>query len=272
MIAVSFDPKIKTVEQGQAWMTDYIKNPPTSPIEAVKKFADVTGVSGTLTTALSSIIPGASFIMPALSGILSLFGSGVPSIGELTLNAISDLSKQVSAVAQELKKALTAEIEVSAQKTIDIVLAGQTEIAQQQSAAAVLTSAIQASILDDAERIKNNQYADFLAESQKAQEQAISDLTKMVNDTQKAINAFYDNQLADVIAQLSALIGPFLDLFQSYLDKKNAPVPVQSRAIATPAAVAPGSLPDSGAGSNSMILIIAGIALLIVISQKKKKN
>lgn len=269
---ITVDSKIKTVEDGKAFIVDFAKNPPKTPLSAVKMFSDATGVTGSLTGALSAVIPGFSFVLPAVSGILSLFGDGSPSIGEVTLDAIKNLSGQLNKVAEQLQTALTEEIKESAQKTIEIVLAGQTEIAKQQSAISVISSIIHEDILDKVAAEKNEAYTLFLAETKTLQENTINDLRNMVLASQKSIDIYYDSQMSEILRSLADLIAPFMDLFDEFLvaEKEKADMPVQSRAVQNITTIQDKTdLP--GIATNYLPLIaVASIAFMFM--SKSKKN
>lgn len=266
---VTFDPKIKNADDAKKWMTNFITHPPETPLEAVKMFADVSGVGGTITAGLTAAVPALGMVLPILSGILDLFGGGGPSIGQITLEAIGQLGKQINAVAEKLQKALTFEIEKSAQKVIDVVLQGQTEIAREQSAALAMTSAIEASILDEAAAQKNEIYAQFLAETEAAQTEAMQNLQAMLAKAQETVNQYYDTELAQIVTMLAELVGPFLAELEKYITAQKMQMPVTaSRSAAAPIKTeSPPVIPE---GQNNMIYIIAATGLLFILMKRKK--
>lgn len=268
-VEVTFDPKIKNAEDAKKWMKDFISHPPDTPFEAVKMFADVSGIGGTVTAGLAAAVPGIGMVLPMLSGILDLFGGGGPSIGQITLEAIANLGKQLNAVAERLQKALTFEIEKSAQKVIDVVIQGQTEIAREQSAALAMASAIEASILDEAAAQKNEIYAQFLAETEAAQTEAMQNLQAMLAKAQETVNQYYDTELAQIVAMLAELVGPFLAELEKYLSVPKTETPViASRSAAAPIKTeSPPVIPE---GQNNMIYIIAAAGLLFILMKRKK--
>lgn len=272
-LALTVDPKIKTAEDGQKFMVDFVRNPPKSPIEAVKLFANVTGIGGTVTAAIATAFPLVGSVLPLLSGIFSMFGGGGPSIGEVTLTAIQNLGTQINAVAERLENVLTAEIQSSAQKTIDVVLAGQNEIARQQSAVSVFVSTIQADILDAVAVEKNTAYAEFLAATNEAQAQAMDDLKKMLADAQAAVNKVYDSQLAEILNTMYSLIAPFLDALNGFLSDQNQSAAPATRAIAAPAAqVEPPVQIESKSDNINYVFFALAAGAFFLISSKRKKN
>ncbi len=267
--SLTVDPKVKTAEGARDMLVGFVKNPPQSPIEFVKFAADFTGVGASVTGALSSIIPGGAFIMPALSAIFSLFGGGGPSVGELTLTAIHDLGVQVSKIAEQLQSVLSSKIEASAQKVINVVLSGQTEIAREQTAVAVFVNTIQADLLDQVEAEKNIAYADFLDETQKIQNEAIERLTAMLNAARAAVDSEYAKQLTQIIAMIQQMSAELIDFFNMYL-AANVPVPiVANRAL--PASQTPTATQPQPSESGNMI-IYAGIGGLILWFLFRKKR
>lgn len=270
---LAFQPKIKSAEDGKKFITDFAQNPPTSPIEAIKNFADATGVSGTVTAAISTAFPLAGSVLPMLSGIFSLFAGGAPSIGEVTLSAIKNLGEQINAVAKRLENILTAEIQSSAQRTIDLVLEGQNEIARQQSAASVFINTIEAQILDNVELEKNVIYAEFLAATNEAQAQAMNELKKMLADYQTSINKFYDLQLAEILNTIYSMVEPLLNALNDYLSDQNQSSVQASRETSFPTIQPkpPGKIAAESNNMNFVMLCLAAAGFML-ISMKRKKN
>jgi hypothetical protein len=267
---VTTDPKVKTIEDAQVEIVNFSKNPPQTPFEMAKYMANLTGIGATVTTAISSIFPLAGSILPILSGIFDAFSSG-PSLGQVMLDAINGLSKQISAMADDLKKAFDLKIDLSTQKTIDVVLTGISDSAKEQSAVDVFNSYNQSADLLKLNVDKNDSYIAYLNDLKAARENTYSQINDMIESSRKDFDDQYQVLLNQINAMISEVLGPILDAFDLYLSDLKAkelaselPAPVvRSVPIAQ-------DQPKTKESTNPLVFL--GIAALILILTKKKKK
>ena len=125
-------PKIQTVDQAAKFTADFVNNPPQTPLEVVRVAASAFDASGVVGQGLALAFPLVGSVLPALTGIFSLFGGSGPSIGEITLTAIAQVSEQIQKGFQAVTDTLSKVTELQAQRTIDTVLSGVTELAREQ--------------------------------------------------------------------------------------------------------------------------------------------
>lgn len=270
-VSITADPKVKTAEDAKNLVVGFMKNPPQNPLEFIAFAADMTGVGAALTLAVGAMIPGGALIMPMLSGILSMFGGGGPTVGELTLKAIANLSQQINQIAEQIKTALKLEIQISAQRVIDVVLAGQTEVARQQSAAQVFISTIQAEILDQAAIEKQQAYTDFLTQSQAMQNEAMASLQKMLQDAQALVDAEFTKQMQQIILMIQDLMGDFLSMLDGFLTPIKTPAPAAvSRSVPILASAPPANNAPAESASIMPFLLLGAVGLLFLMKRKKR--
>lgn len=263
MVTVTTQPKITDIKSAQAEMTDFVKNPPSSPGAAVYKMADMLGVGATVQTAVTSIFPVAGALMPAISDLLSAFSSA-PSIGEVMLSAVNALSVQISEGFKNLENALRIEIEAQADRTIDVVLSGASELAKEQSAALVFENYNVAAAADALREQKAKAYKVAMQDIYNLRKSALEKLQGQLQQVQQELENQYQNALQQVRAIIASIAPQILDALNSYLaqfeQQESRALPVES--------VLPGE--SAARGSNGMLLILLGGAALFLIGSKKR--
>lgn len=196
-------PKIQTVDQAAKFTADFVNNPPQTPLDVVRVAASAFDASGVVGQGLALAFPLVGSVLPALTGIFSLFGGSGPSIGEITLTAIAQVSEQIQKGLQAVTDTLSKVTELQAQRTIDTVLSGVTELAREQSAVEVYKTFSASAILDQVEAQKAEIFANY-TETLNAQRAAwIADIQKALSEAQAKTAAQYEI----VQAQIAAIAG-----------------------------------------------------------------
>jgi len=196
-------PKIQTVDQAAKFTADFVNNPPQTPLDVVRVAASAFDASGVVGQGLAFAFPLVGSVLPALTGIFSLFGGSGPSIGEITLTAIAQVSEQIQKGLQAVTETLSKVTELQAQRTIDTVLSGVTELAREQSAVEVYKTFSASAILDQVEAQKAEIFAEY-TETLNAQRAAwVADIEKALSEVQAKTAAQYDI----VQAQIAAIAG-----------------------------------------------------------------
>lgn len=196
-------PKIQTVDQAAKFTSDFVNNPPQTPLDVVRVAASAFDASGVVGQGLALAFPLVGSVLPALTGIFSLFGGSGPSIGEITLTAIAQVSEQIQKGLQAVTDTLSKVTELQAQRTIDTVLSGVTELAREQSAVEVYKTFSASAILDQVEAQKAEIFANY-TETLNAQRAAwVADIQKALSEAQAKTAAQYEI----VQAQIAAIAG-----------------------------------------------------------------
>lgn len=196
-------PKIQTVDQAAKFTADFVNNPPQTPLDVVRVAASAFDASGVVGQGLALAFPLVGSVLPALTGIFSLFGGSGPSIGEITLTAIAQVSEQIQKGLQAVTDTLSKVTELQAQRTIDTVLSGVTELAREQSAVEVYKTFSASAILDQVETQKAEIFAEY-TETLNAQRAAwVADIQKALSEAQAKTAAQYEI----VQAQIAAIAG-----------------------------------------------------------------
>jgi hypothetical protein len=212
---ITIKPKLTTIDEAAKFTADFARNPPKTPLEMVKVAASAFDASGVFGQALSIAFPIVGTVLPALSGIFSLFSGGGPSIGEVTLNAIAQVSQQIQKGFQAVTDTLTKVTEFQAQRTIDTVLSGVNELAKEQSAVQVYKTFTASAILDNVEKQKAQIYADYIETLNRQRQQWISDVKEALEKAQNQTNAQYEF----VQAQIANIAGGLFYEIKSGLEK-----------------------------------------------------
>ena len=196
-------PKIQTVDQAAKFTSDFVNNPPQTPLDVVRVAASAFDASGVVGQGLALAFPLVGSVLPALTGIFSLFGGSGPSIGEITLTAIAQVSEQIQKGLRAVTDTLSKVTELQAQRTIDTVLSGVTELAREQSAVEVYKTFSASAILDQVEAQKAEIFANY-TETLNAQRAAwVADIQKALSEAQAKTAAQYEI----VQAQIAAIAG-----------------------------------------------------------------
>jgi len=205
-------PKITTVNEAAKFTNDFVRNPPQTPLEVVRVAASAFDADGVVSQGLGFAFPLVGSVLPALTGIFSLFGGSGPSIGEITLTAIAQVSEQIQKGFQAVTETLSKVTEIQAQRTIDTVLSGVTELAREQSAVEVYKTFSASAILDQVETQKAAIFAEY-TETLNAQRAAwVADIEKALTEAR----AKTDAQYTLVQSQLAGIAG---GVFQQINDK-----------------------------------------------------
>lgn len=194
---------MQTVDQAAKFTADFVNNPPQTPLDVVRVAASAFDASGVVGQGLALAFPLVGSVLPALTGILSLFSGSGPSIGEITLTAIAQVSEQIQKGFQAVTDTLSKVTELQAQRTIDTVLSGVTELAREQSAVEVYKTFSASAILDQVEAQKAEIFAEY-TETLNAQRAAwVADIQKALSEAQAKTAAQYEI----VQAQIASIAG-----------------------------------------------------------------
>jgi len=195
--------KIQTIDEAAKFTADFVSNPPTTPAQIVQVAATAFDASGVVSQGLGFAFPLVSSVLPAIAGIFSMFGGGGPSIGEITLTAIAQVSEQISKGFAAVTDTLTKVAEQQAQRTIDTVLSGVTEIAKEQSAVEVYKTFSASAILDNVERQKAEIFATYTETLNQQRSAWVQDIQNAIADAQTKTHAQYEI----VQAQIAGIAG-----------------------------------------------------------------
>jgi len=258
-VEITIDPKAKTAEQAAETMRDFVKRPPQDPVEAVVRFGELLNPSAQVGAAIADFFPAASFAVSLLSDLFG--GFSAPSIGELTLKAISDLSAQLNKGLATLEKNLSKEIFEQSQRTIDVVLSGVDEVARQQSATIVFTE-LNARAIADSVRIESALlYENAQAELIKIRQESLQQLQADLERAREALNDQFQSALQKALSMVQQLAPVILAALEEVAAPPQA---VQSRAL-------PG-VENDATGSAAPLLALGGIGVLLWLATRKKKN
>mgnify|MGYP003391250985 FL=1 len=178
------------------------------------KIADAAfNVSGVVAGGVVAAFPFAAPLLPLMSGIFSMFGgiSG-PSIGQITLEAIGQVSQQISAGFQAVTETINKVAEFQATRTIDTVLSGVTELAKEQSAINVYKHFTADNILTNLEAEKALVFEEYTKSVNTERAAWVADIQAALQKAQAQTDAQYkliQTQLAGIAG------GVFEDLSQA---------------------------------------------------------
>lgn len=271
--SITLNPKIKDAQSAQREMVNFVKNPPTNPVDAVKKFGSMLGVGSVVSAGLTAAFPFAAPILPMLSGIFDLF-SDAPSLGEMTLDAINSLSTQLNEGLNNLREATESIVKEQAQLTIDVVLQGSEQIAREASAVSVFRAIAVDTILEETLQEKKAMYIEFLQEMQDYREKALSNLSGEIEKAQNEINEKYMQLLGQVYGMIAEIAPAMLDALDNFLALQESGQGT-TRAIDqdTPALFQEKSPSASAqAGDNKLLLLGAAVAAGGVAFWYSQKN
>jgi len=182
---------IKTEPQAQAAMLDTLKNPPKSPVQAFQWLTKNVNMSAAFGKTIGGLIPGVGSVLGSLTDIFSAFSSA-PSLGEIVLDGLSQLSTQITELKSELTKTIEKTAEIQTQKTVDYVLQGVDEIQQEVSALQIMQSMTNEAAIQQMAIEKNQAYAEYLAEYEKIQSAAYRELSDIINQVQADLETLYN--------------------------------------------------------------------------------
>lgn len=261
---ITLTPKIQTVEAAAAEIKDFARNPPQTPGEAVYRFANMVGVSGSVSAALNMVVPFAGPAITMLSDLFLGLGSG-PSMGEITLKAIGELSRQLSDVARILDERISAKVTEQAQRTIDVVLSGVDEIAREQSAVSVFRELNRMSVQEALRAEREQIYNTYLQQLNQLREQKLLEITTALEAARAKVQAQYDAAMARALQ----IIGQVLPLLEATLSDYLR----QQQADGITARSVQERQDNATGGGSSTGLILAGLAVGgIALYATRKKN
>lgn len=262
-IQPTIQPKITDIKSAQAELSAMVKNPPQTPLESVRWMGSMLGANAALTTGLTMAFPMVGPILPALGGIFDLFSAGAPTIGEITLNAIADLSIQIDAGFKMLAEETQQAVEANAQKTIDVVLSGVDEIAKEASAVQVFEAYSATAAADIVRSIKKENYAVYLQDLQKLRAEAMQQIDEQLKEARDYVQQKFNQILSQIYAMIAELAPDMLDALNSYLST--------SEKTTSGGAIETRSFQPAEKESNTTLLIGAA-ALVALFFITKKKN
>lgn len=264
-IQPTVNPRIVDVKTARDEMAGFVKNPPQDPVSAVKRMGDMMGLGAVVSTGLTAAFPMVGPILPALSGIFELFGSGGPSLGEMTFDAIVQLSGQIDAGFKMLSEHIETVVETQAQRTIDVVLSGVDEVAREASAAQVFAAYNTAAAMDIVRKAKQENYTVYLKDLQTLREQSLNQIRQSLEAAQAYVREKFNKILTQIYAMIAELAPEILEALNSYLEPA---AEVSARAL--PGGIESAQSSTSAKSSNSLIILAAGAAALFFIAGKKR--
>ncbi len=201
-------PKIQSINDGAKFAKDFLTNPPSDPVQAIKVMGSAINVGGAISAGLTAVFPFTGPILPVLGGIFDLFGGGGPSIGEVTLNAIAQVSQQIEVGFKAVTETIEQTAKEQASRTIDTVLSGVDDLSRQQSAVSVFQNFAAQGILADQENQKNQIFADYMADINTARQQYADEVTAAIQKAQAESNAQYKLMQTQIYGMVGDVLGP----------------------------------------------------------------
>jgi len=255
-------PKIQTAEAAVSEISEFARNPPATPEAAVLRFANLMGVSGAVSGALDLIAPFAGPAVNLLSDLFFGLGSG-PSLGEITLEAIGELSRQLSDVARILDERISAKVTEQAQRTIDVVLSGVDEIAREQSAVIVFRELNKMSVQEALRAEREQLYNQYLQELNALRESKLSEIRGALEAARAQVYEQYQAAMARALAIIGQLTPALEAALQSYLAQSRQADGFSVRSIEAPAQEEPQQ-------SGVLFLLLAAATAGVFYATRKK--
>lgn len=242
-----------------AVLGEVVKNPPKDPLDVLKFAAKHFSVSGSVTDAIAKYFPSISGLIPIAGQIFEMFsGLSGPSIGQLTLDAIQQVSEQLAAGIQDLKNTMRFESE----RVIDLVSQATAQVSQEESATRIINSIYEASVLAENDLKKEQIFEEFQSTISQARQQFMDDAKKAIADSQDRVNKSYAQMQALLASQALQIMT---DIYNQ-LNVGQSESPTQSRSA--PASVSQNLIPnEEKQGVNPLIFA----PLLLLLFAKKKK-
>lgn len=266
-VTVTASPKITDLKTASSEISAFIKSPPQNPVQAVQWMSKTFGLDGAISN-VASLVPGLNMALPILSTVFDFFSSG-PTFETVALDALKNLSTQMAAQFESLKNALSSKIDESTTKTIETVLAGMDEVARQQSAVSVFSTALQQEILESATAEKKEIYERFTANLEELKQQTIAALTSDIETLTTQVENAYQKYLVDIVNMIGAYLPDLLAKLNALLNQDEAQVAPVSRSVA----VAPVEQKQPGEfNALPWLAATAGGVALFAIARKSKKN
>jgi len=257
---ISVSTNIKTESQAQAAMVDTLKNPPKTPVQAFQWLTKNVNLSAAFGKTIAGIFPGVGSVIGSLSDIFGAFSSA-PSLGEIVLDGLSQLSTQITDLKNELTKTIEKTAEIQTQKTVDYVLQGVDEIQQQVSALQIMQSMTNESALQQVAIEKYQAYTGYLAEYEKMQSAAYSELNSIINQVQLELEKMYNDIILRFGQMGFDLFGFIKKLTEAPQTESAAPV---QRSEPTP------QTQEKTAKNESFNWLYLSPLLLLLFTNKKK--
>lgn len=250
---------IKTEQQAQSVMVDALKNPPKNPVQAFQWLTKHVNFSSTFGKSISNLIPGVGQLIGPLTEIFSAFSSA-PSLGELVLDGLKQLSTQIADLKNELTTTIERTAELQTARTVDFVLQGVDEIQREVSAVQVMQSMTEETLLQEVAEQKAQIYTEYLAQYSAMQSAAYAEISDIINKCETELNALYES----LVLRFGEIGLDFYKYLQGLMTAEPA-APVQTRSA--PSVDAPVVQSEEKSGFNPLYLA----PLLLLFLTKKKK-
>lgn len=251
-----------------------LRNPPRTPAEVVQYAAKNFSASGSLGKLAGSLLPDiVGDALPIVGAVFDLFSgmSGpdvMDAIGQVT-EAIAQVSEQISEEARLIKLEITRVSEEQATRTVSLIAQGATEIARSESAVRVMTTLDQLRQNEILSAIADEVWAEYGDEVTALQNEA----QRIIADAAAAAQAEIDKYYAQLQELLGRDVYDWLKLIYEELSGEPAPQPEPQLTARAPGIVAAVEEPTTAESSGIPVpLILGAAALLLLMSQKRKKN
>ncbi len=258
-MTVQVTTDITDEKKALAVLGEAVRNPPREPMDMLKFAAKHFNVSGSITDLVSKYLPNFAGLLPIAGQIFEMFsGFSGPSIGQITLDAIQQVSEQLAAGIADLKNSMRIESD----RAIDIINQASVQISQEESATRIINSIQEALILAENDAQKEKIFQEYSQAISDARTQFMDEMQSTIADSQARVNAAY-LQIQKILAGLS------LQMLTDLYNQLTAPQDSATRAEPSAQAVArPVASDASPADFPWALLFIAGGAFYVL----SKKN
>lgn len=255
-MSVQVTTDITDEKKAIAVLGEAVRNPPKEPMDVLKFAVKHFSVSGSITDLVSKYLPNFSGLLPIAGQIFEMFsGFSGPSIGQITLDAIQQVSEQLAAGIEDLKNQMRLESD----RAIDIINQASAQVSQEESATRIIASIQEALILAENDAQKEKIFQEYAQAITDARAQFMDEMQATITESQARVNAAY-LQIQKILASLS------LQMLTDLYNQLTQPESTHSRLVTADAQTRPQTAAQPGAESAFpwALLLVAGGAFYVL--------
>lgn len=258
-MSVQVNTDITDEKKAIAVLGEVVRNPPKEPMDVLKFAAKHFSVSGNITDLVSKYLPSFSGVLPIAGQIFEIFsGFSGPSIGQITLDAIQQVSEQLAAGIDELKNQMRLESD----RAIEIINQASVQVSQEESATRIVASIQEALILAENDVLKEKIFQEYAQAINDARAQFMDEMQSTITESQARVNAAY-LQIQKILSSLS------LQMLADLYNQLTQPEAVQTRSVTADAQTIPQTAAQPAAQSAfPWVLLLAAGGAIYVLSKK----